>query len=877
MFLLLCLFKLFLWAHSWVKHFQLANVIADWHQTELKLKMKRAGIKPRWAPLPNRLAVLPCNLMVLSAVMVLMSRVGLDPFVSLTPPVTWVEAFGGIRSLLDSLPFTQPPPPEPPPNPFVATAGDGEGDDLTDCASLPSMATTAATSDADGDDGHTDCACGCVNHLQCLDPAALEEVLSCQFIHGPALSNASSHLKEPDVDIEKHVATGWRACWASFSQWPLSFGPLGLLSDASPDASAIVDTGASMCVTPHAGDFVSYKPVSGKVLKGLTRGTTVQGIGLVSWKIEIGGKIIELKLRALHVPECDVRLLSPQQLRQEYPSEITLMDIQKQCVRIEFPEGVFDCPLNESNLPVMRLTTPTDSESNVKAFNACVMAEANQNLTPSQKELLKWHSKLGHIDLKQVQRIMKTGALGWTPLIKAASNVDLNKTPLVCGSCAFAKAKRRASRPKRDRAPHHSSNHKDKILSKDILRPGQKVSMDHFIVSTPGRLFSSRGSEGFDRMYKGGVIFKDHASGHVVVEPVVNFTAGEAIRAKKSYEREMASMGVTVIHYHTDNGVFTSSEFQDELAGLEQGLSLSGVGAHHQNSMAEREIGIVFSLARTMMLHAKLRWPKAVTAKLWPMVLKHTQHLVNHIPGTNNVCPLDLVLGTTVPREHLRNLHVWGAPAYVLHPKLQDGGKIPKWDPRSRQGLHLGWSPLHASTVPLILNLTTGHVSPQFHVIFDDWFSTVSTEDKDPTDDIESKVWTELFNDNRFLAHFDDEDPIDLDDEWLTELERLERHQKATARVQRNVPPTAEELPSDMPQAPTRLPDPTQQSPTTPATPDSSQLPTQTASGAPPTGAPTGASPAAPASPPPFSPPKNSRQQRETKPKAPGKKKKTVL
>ena len=48
-------------------------------------------------------------------------------------------------------------------------------------------------------------------------------------------------------------------------------------------------------------------------------------------------------------------------------------------------------------------------------------------------------------------------------------------------------------------------------------------------------------------MYKGGVIFKDHASGHVVVEPVVNFTAGEAIRAKKSYEREMASMGVTVI------------------------------------------------------------------------------------------------------------------------------------------------------------------------------------------------------------------------------------------------------------------------------------------------------------------------------------------
>jgi hypothetical protein len=37
----------------------------------------------------------------------------------------------------------------------------------------------------------------------------------------------------------------------------------------------------------------------------------------------------------------------------------------------------------------------------------------------------------------------------------------------------------------------------------------------------------------------------------------------------------------------------------------------------------------------------------------------------------------------------------------------------------------MGHSPCHAGSVALVLNPTTGHVSPQFHVVFDDTFSTV--------------------------------------------------------------------------------------------------------------------------------------------------------
>ena len=356
----------------------------------------------------------------------------------------------------------------------------------------------------------------------------------------------------------------------------------------------------------------------------------------------------------------------------------------------------------------------------------------------------------------------------------------------MCGSCAYGKAKRRAARSQRTKSQPEPKE--EKVLSKDVLIPGQRISMDHFIVSTPGRLFNSRGSEPHDRMYKGGVIFVDHASGFVYVAPVVNFTAGEAIRAKREFESEMASMGITVVKYHTDNGVFTAAAFQDELAKMEQGLTLSGVGAHHQNAVAERAIGTVVTVARTMMLHAKLRWPKAVTTRLWPMAMKYAQHLINHVPNTNNRCPMDLILQTMVPRHVLRNTHVWGAPTYVLDPRLQDGHKIPKFDPRSRRGLNLGWSPKHASTVPLVLNLTTGKVSPQFHVVFDDWFTTVSSKPDGSEEPIDGDDWTNLLMSDRFLVHFDEDDSVELDDEWLTELERIEKHQQAAVRVQRRMP-----------------------------------------------------------------------------------------
>ena len=76
----------------------------------------------------------------------------------------------------------------------------------------------------------------------------------------------------------------------------------------------------------------------------------------------------------------------------------------------------------------------------------------------------------------------------------------------------------------------------------------------------------------------------------------------------------------------------------------------------------------------------------------------------------------------------------------------------------------MGISAIHSSNVPLVLNLTTGHISPQFHVVFDDFFSTVMSigiNDEPPNH------WENFFHESRFEALFDEHDKVELADEWL--------------------------------------------------------------------------------------------------------------
>ena len=74
----------------------------------------------------------------------------------------------------------------------------------------------------------------------------------------------------------------------------------------------------------------------------------------------------------------------------------------------------------------------------------------------------------------------------------------------------------------------------------------------------------------------------------------------------------------------------------------------------------------------------------------------------------------------------MKYFHTLFCPVYVLDSRLHSAaGTGPSGEPKSRIGVYLGHSPFHAGSVALVFNPSSGRVSPQYHVVFNDEFSTV--------------------------------------------------------------------------------------------------------------------------------------------------------
>ena len=88
----------------------------------------------------------------------------------------------------------------------------------------------------------------------------------------------------------------------------------------------------------------------------------------------------------------------------------------------------------------------------------------------------------------------------------------------------------------------------------------------------------------------------------------------------------------------------------------------------------------------------------------------------------------------------------------------------------------MGFSKMHSTQVGLVLNLLTGSISPQYHIVFHEMFSTVMSS---TSADLE--VWIRLvtLRNSRIQVMLDQEDDPELDDEWLNADEQLTRLSKA--------------------------------------------------------------------------------------------------
>jgi hypothetical protein len=201
--------------------------------------------------------------------------------------------------------------------------------------------------------------------------------------------------------------------------------------------------------------------------------------------------------------------------------------------------------------------------------------------------------------------------------------------------------------------------------------------------------------------------------------------ADETIDAKESFERFARAHDVTVQHYHADNGRFADNKFREAVRQKGQTLTFCGVNAHFQNGIAERHIRELQDHARTMLIHANRRWPKAVDAHLWPYAICMANEVLNSTPDiTRKFTPIEAFSGTNIAVDPKHFYH-FGCPVYVLSNAMQAGKKIDKWSERARVGIYIGPSLQQARTVVLVLSLTTGLASPQFHVRMDSSFQTL--------------------------------------------------------------------------------------------------------------------------------------------------------
>jgi len=631
------------------------------------------------------------------------------------------------------------------------------------------------------------------------------------------------------------------------------------LTDSPRIFPVLIDTGCSVACTGYKedfndalvdGDFGQIKTANG------TAG--IQGFGMVTWNtISEEGQPVQVRVPAYYAPEIELRLFSPQDYARYHKQTFDTYSMIGNSAWFDF--------LHESATPgkAVIVHTNVDPQSQLFFFYASptqdfvpkctnplhahvseiVLDRDNLNLSVAQKRLLLDHQRLGHVRMGLVQSLYtakQREVPGFLhpddqptiqPCLKSIISGQHSCPQPMCATCQLAKARRRTPDTSH-RLPNPDTT---PSLRVNDLSPGDCVSMDQYESSVGGRLPHTRGREHSRNRYRGGTLFFDHASGKIFVRHQVSLTGSETVASKRSFEREAISQGVYIKSYHTDNGIFKSKEFERSLEEDQQHVKKSGVGAKHQNGLAERAIGIVQNMARAMLLHYRIHWPDEFDPAVWPFAMSYAVWIYNNLPHTDraNFSAEELFSNTYGGLSPLRRARVFGCPAYVLDARLQDGKKIPKWQPRGRTGIFLGFSDQHSSTVGLILNPQTGHISPQFHIVYDERFETVTS---DRVIDL-SETWIDLWQHSREF-YLEAWDPVvdgpypELDDDFKPDRDDQGEDSDSNSDSDsdsdsdddyddRKRIPTVPTIPGwfDVEEAPPRQTQPTQPQPQAPAAP----------------------------------------------------------
>jgi hypothetical protein len=221
--------------------------------------------------------------------------------------------------------------------------------------------------------------------------------------------------------------------------------PVVYHSNKPDELPIVIDTGASCSITPVHSDFISsIQPSDVPVLNNISGTTAVVGQGIIEWNIQDANGIVKpIQTTAYYVPQATIHLFSPQVYIKADDSNTSEMTLTKQGIHLVLSCGArLFFPINcGSNLPVMltesalnrghkkgtftafhlqdkTLFQPSANRVNLQLltnqlsiFHSTILEKSllsqdNINLSPSSKELLLWHCRLGHADFQRILSIL---------------------------------------------------------------------------------------------------------------------------------------------------------------------------------------------------------------------------------------------------------------------------------------------------------------------------------------------------------------------------------------------------------------------------------------------------------------------------------------
>jgi hypothetical protein len=204
----------------------------------------------------------------------------------------------------------------------------------------------------------------------------------------------------------------------------------------------------------------------------------------------------------------------------------------------------------------------------------------------NQVELMQWHYRLGHLPFSKLKQLALNGEIP-KKLAKVA--------PPKCAGCLFGAMTKIPWCGKETK-----SSHKVFVATK----PGECISVDQMTLTKLGFVAQLK-SRLTKKRYCCATIFVDHFSHLRYIHPQVDDFSIKTVAAKHAFESFAAQHGVSIQHYHCDNGRFSDNAFKQACHDARQQLTFYGVNAPFQNGIAECSIRDLSKSARTQLLHAR--------------------------------------------------------------------------------------------------------------------------------------------------------------------------------------------------------------------------------------------------------------------------------